>query len=44
MNLLVMVLQGKFEYNGGCGYLLKPEFMCRCHFLIVLMQMGYWSQ
>ena len=21
--------QGKFEYNGGCGYLLKPEFMCR---------------
>ena len=19
--------QGKFEYNGNCGYLLKPEFM-----------------
>ena len=22
-------MEGKFEYNGGCGYLLKPEFMCR---------------
>jgi phosphatidylinositol phospholipase C beta len=21
--------QGKFEYNGNCGYLLKPEFMRR---------------
>lgn len=21
--------QGKFEYNGGCGYLLKPDFMRR---------------
>lgn len=21
--------QGKFEYNGTCGYLLKPEFMRR---------------
>ena len=19
--------QGKFEYNGNCGYQLKPEFM-----------------
>ena len=19
--------QGKFEYNGNCGYLLKPTFM-----------------
>ena len=27
--------QGKFEYNGGCGYLLKPEFMCRSHFMII---------
>ena len=26
---LETVSQGKFEYNGGCGYLLKPEFMCR---------------
>ncbi|VDN07064.1 unnamed protein product [Thelazia callipaeda] len=21
--------QGKFQYNGGCGYLLKPDFMRR---------------
>jgi phosphatidylinositol phospholipase C, beta len=21
--------QGRFEYNGNCGYLLKPEFMRR---------------
>lgn len=21
--------QGKFEYNGQCGYLLKPDFMRR---------------
>ena len=21
--------QGKFEYNGNCGYLLKPDFMRR---------------
>lgn len=21
--------QGKFEYNGGCGFLLKPDFMRR---------------
>ena len=21
--------QAKFEYNGNCGYLLKPDFMCR---------------
>ena len=27
--MLIDWLQGKFEYNGGCGYLLKPEFMCR---------------
>lgn len=24
-----MALQGKFEYNGNCGYLLKPDFMRR---------------
>ncbi len=22
-------LTGKFEYNGNCGYLLKPDFMRR---------------
>ena len=22
-------MQGKFEYNGNCGYLLKPDFMRR---------------
>jgi hypothetical protein len=21
--------QGKFRQNGNCGYVLKPEFMCR---------------
>lgn len=21
--------QGKFEYNGNCGYLLKPDFLRR---------------
>ena len=21
--------QGRFEYNGNCGYLLKPDFMRR---------------
>ena len=24
-----MFVQGKFEYNGNCGYLLKPDFMRR---------------
>ena len=24
-----MIYLGKFEYNGGCGYLLKPEFMIK---------------
>lgn len=24
-----LLLIGKFEYNGGCGYLLKPDFMRR---------------
>ena len=24
-----MYVQGKFEYNGNCGYLLKPDFMRR---------------
>ena len=28
-DLPMQLNQGKFEYNGGCGYLLKPEFMCR---------------
>jgi len=23
------LFQGKFEYNGNCGYLLKPDFMRR---------------
>ena len=34
--------QGKFEYNGGCGYLLKPEFMCRSHMMIIF-KVEYWS-
>jgi len=28
-DLPMQLNQGKFEYNGGAGYLLKPEFMCR---------------
>lgn len=28
-DLPMQLNQGKFEYNGGCGYLLKPEFMRR---------------
>ena len=26
-DLPMQLNQGKFEYNGNCGYLLKPEFM-----------------
>nr|CUU00320.1 hypothetical transcript [Hymenolepis microstoma] len=26
-DLAMQLNQGKFEYNGNCGYLLKPEFM-----------------
>jgi phosphatidylinositol phospholipase C beta len=25
----LLCFQGKFEYNGNCGYLLKPDFMRR---------------
>jgi phosphatidylinositol phospholipase C beta len=25
----LICFQGKFEYNGNCGYLLKPDFMRR---------------
>ena len=25
----VFAQTGKFEYNGNCGYLLKPDFMRR---------------
>ncbi|XP_042188776.1 1-phosphatidylinositol 4,5-bisphosphate phosphodiesterase beta-4 isoform X2 [Callorhinchus milii] len=28
-DLAMQLNQGKFEYNGSCGYLLKPEFMRR---------------
>ena len=28
-DLPMQLNQGKFEYNGGCGYLLKPEFMIK---------------
>uniref|UniRef100_A0AAY4C9K8 Phosphoinositide phospholipase C n=1 Tax=Denticeps clupeoides TaxID=299321 RepID=A0AAY4C9K8_9TELE len=28
-DLAMQLNQGKFEYNGSCGYLLKPDFMCR---------------
>ncbi|XP_014674680.1 PREDICTED: 1-phosphatidylinositol 4,5-bisphosphate phosphodiesterase beta-4-like [Priapulus caudatus] len=28
-DLSMQLNQGKFEYNGGCGYLLKPDFMRR---------------
>ncbi|KAF4532029.1 hypothetical protein B566_EDAN015008 [Ephemera danica] len=28
-DLPMQLNQGKFEYNGACGYLLKPEFMRR---------------
>ncbi|KAF6772090.1 hypothetical protein AHF37_08524 [Paragonimus kellicotti] len=28
-DLAMQLNQGKFEYNGNCGYLLKPEFMRR---------------
>ncbi|NXK46718.1 PLCB4 phosphodiesterase, partial [Chauna torquata] len=28
-NLAMQLNQGKFEYNGSCGYLLKPDFMRR---------------
>ena len=25
----IMLFQGKFEFNGNCGWLIKPEFMRR---------------
>ncbi|ESO09820.1 hypothetical protein HELRODRAFT_92027 [Helobdella robusta] len=28
-DLSMQINQGKFEYNGNCGYLLKPDFMRR---------------
>ncbi|KAJ4928962.1 hypothetical protein JOQ06_004584, partial [Pogonophryne albipinna] len=28
-NLAMQLNQGKYEYNGSCGYLLKPDFMRR---------------
>ena len=28
-DLPMQLNQGKFEYNGNCGYLLKPDFMRR---------------
>ncbi|CAF0940034.1 unnamed protein product, partial [Didymodactylos carnosus] len=28
-DLAMQLNQGKFEYNGNCGYLLKPNFMIR---------------
>ncbi|GAB6030959.1 hypothetical protein CHUAL_007783 [Chamberlinius hualienensis] len=28
-DLPMQINQGKFEYNGNCGYLLKPDFMRR---------------
>uniref|UniRef100_A0A8C0LVB4 1-phosphatidylinositol 4,5-bisphosphate phosphodiesterase n=1 Tax=Canis lupus dingo TaxID=286419 RepID=A0A8C0LVB4_CANLU len=28
-DLAMQLNQGKFEYNGSCGYLLKPDFMRR---------------
>jgi phosphatidylinositol phospholipase C, beta len=28
-DLPMQLNQGKFEFNGGCGYLLKPDFMRR---------------
>lgn len=28
-DLAMQLNQGRFEYNGGCGYLLKPDFMRR---------------
>ncbi|XP_062864064.1 1-phosphatidylinositol 4,5-bisphosphate phosphodiesterase beta-4 [Trichomycterus rosablanca] len=28
-DLTMQLNQGKFEYNGSCGYLLKPDFMRR---------------
>ncbi|XP_061110511.1 1-phosphatidylinositol 4,5-bisphosphate phosphodiesterase beta-4 isoform X1 [Conger conger] len=28
-DLALQLNQGKFEYNGSCGYLLKPDFMRR---------------
>ncbi|TRY92504.1 hypothetical protein DNTS_028203, partial [Danionella cerebrum] len=28
-DLSMQLNQGKFEYNGSCGFLLKPDFMCR---------------
>lgn len=28
-DLPMQLNMGKFEYNGNCGYLLKPEFMRR---------------
>ncbi|CAH3159585.1 unnamed protein product [Porites lobata] len=29
LDLGMMLNQGVFEYNGRCGYVLKPSFMCR---------------
>ncbi|PFX28836.1 1-phosphatidylinositol 4,5-bisphosphate phosphodiesterase beta-1 [Stylophora pistillata] len=29
LDLPMMLNQGIFEYNGRCGYILKPSFMCR---------------
>eukprot|EP00795_Rhopilema_esculentum_P013424 gene13424-4293_t len=29
LDLPMMLNLGKFEINGRCGYLLKPDFMCR---------------
>eukprot|EP00794_Sanderia_malayensis_P017475 gene17475-19222_t len=29
LDLPMMLNLGKFEFNGRCGYLLKPDFMCR---------------
>lgn len=30
--------RGLFEDNGGCGYVLKPDFMCKClHYLLFLL-------
>ena len=28
-DLSMQLNQGRFEYNGNCGYLLKPDFMRR---------------
>ncbi|XP_015748806.1 PREDICTED: 1-phosphatidylinositol 4,5-bisphosphate phosphodiesterase beta-1-like, partial [Acropora digitifera] len=29
LDLPMMLNLGIFEFNGGCGYILKPSFMCR---------------